>query len=384
VRPADGKPDRPRVAVQEVVRQFAEERLRADAVRWSAAAHAHLGAMTALVRAAEPHMDGPEQATWLDVLSFDHDNIRVAIQRAPSDAALPLVLALTPFWTARGHWTEAHRFVSRALAGALGGADTWGVARLHAALGYFCERLGDVVGASAHAAEALRVGELVGDRDLCARAANTLGDVAASAEDVTSAEGWYTKALASADEGGNRSHRAVALSNLGVLAWQGGRTAEAREHWTAALALAEELGQRRSVAILTGNLGLLDRLDGDLDAAEARFRAGREMAEELADPMPTADAILNLGVVAKDRGDEATARELYMDALAIYERLGYVRYAAVALLHLAMATDELEQARTWTLAARSRAEACGDQLRLGECDSILATLAELEKEMTDR
>jgi tetratricopeptide (TPR) repeat protein len=164
-----------------------------------------------------------------------------------------------------------------------------------------------------------------------------------------------------------------------VLAWQHDRADEARSHWTAALALSEELGHRRSVAILTGNLGLLERLGGDLDSAEARFRACLALAEELADPIPTADAYLNLGVVAKDRGDEATAREFYMDALTVYERLGHIRYAAVALLHLALATDDLGQAQGWAEAARTRAAACGDQLRLDECDAVLSTLAEIER-----
>jgi predicted ATPase/class 3 adenylate cyclase len=376
VQPGDGKPDRPRVAVQEVIRQFAEEELRRDSDRWATACGAHLDAMTRLVLRAEPHLTGSEQGTWMDVLSLEHDNLRAALDRAPARSAWALADALPNYWTARGHWSEARRALEHVTAAP--GGDDLARAKLTAALAYYCERLGDLAEADAHAQQALAVAEQVGDRALCARIANVLGDVASVQGEIEIGTGWYEKALAWADESADRNQRAVALSNLGVLAWQANRVAEARTHWTAALALATELGQTRSIAILTGDLGLLDRADGDLDTADARFRAGLGLAVDLADPVLHADAHLNLGVVAKDRGDEAAARDLYMEALTTYERLGHVRSAAIALLHLALATDELAQAKGWAEAARTRAMACGDQLRIGEADSILAALAELE------
>ena len=70
----------------------------------------HAEHFLALAEEAEPHLTGPRQAAFLDKLAADHDNLRIAIERAAAngwvEVALRLGAALWRFWQMRGHLRE--------------------------------------------------------------------------------------------------------------------------------------------------------------------------------------------------------------------------------------------------------------------------------------
>lgn len=379
LRAADGKPDEPRVAIQEVIRQFAEERLSSDALASRNAVDAHSAWCRQLAAVAAPHLCGPEQGPWLDRLDLDHRNLRLALERSSGDGRLELVDDLRDWWMARGHWTEARQELATALAqdttdGRLRG-------RVLAASAYFAERQGDLSAARAAVRQALEAARSEDDAALEARALNTTGDIERTSGDPEGARRSYQAARLCATAAGDHRQASVAGSNLGVLAWEVGDLQAAGQHWEAALRIQREhMGDPRAIAILTGNMGLVHRSQGRLDEAEECYFTCLAMARDLGDPIPTADALLNIGTIAKDRGDEETARRLYLEALEIYGRLGLTRSVASTLLHLALATDDLVAARRWAGDARVAADSVGDPQLRAQAEELVAAVEELVAE----
>src|SRR5439155_7571246 len=74
----------------------------------------------ALAEEADPRMRGAEQASWLERLEREHDNLRAALgwTRSSGDAETDLRLnaALWEFFLWHGHLSEGQRWLEAALA----------------------------------------------------------------------------------------------------------------------------------------------------------------------------------------------------------------------------------------------------------------------------
>jgi predicted ATPase len=142
---AAGEAEQGRYRLLETVRQYGQERL---AVTGEATVlrDRHLAWCLALAEQARPHLEGPDQAVWLDVLEREHDNLRAALgwgirtghevagygldqhdnPRAAlgwssceaGDAGLGqrLTGALWPFWYRRGYVSEGRGWLEASLA----------------------------------------------------------------------------------------------------------------------------------------------------------------------------------------------------------------------------------------------------------------------------
>jgi predicted ATPase len=111
---------RTRYRLLETLRQYGRDRLRetgeAPAVR-----DAHLGWAVGLAEEAERHLDGLDQAAWLDVLEGELDNLRAALEWAitsrNAEAGLRLAsITVGSLWTWRSHVPEGQRWLQRLLA----------------------------------------------------------------------------------------------------------------------------------------------------------------------------------------------------------------------------------------------------------------------------
>src|SRR5258708_23541618 len=89
---------------------------------------AHADYCLTLAEEVEPKLAGPEQATWLDRLEREHENLRMALEcsRERGEAehdmekALRFGGVLRRFWLVHGHLSEGRSFLERALAGSEG------------------------------------------------------------------------------------------------------------------------------------------------------------------------------------------------------------------------------------------------------------------------
>ena len=146
-----------RFAMLETIREYGLELLDAmpdeEAVR-----RAHAKYFLTLAEEAEQHLSGPEQATWLDRLGADHDNLRAALgwmEHAKDQGShLRLGVALWRFWWLRGHLTEGRSLLDRALANAEG-APTTVQAEARRGAGILAESQGDFERATTLHEEAL-------------------------------------------------------------------------------------------------------------------------------------------------------------------------------------------------------------------------------------
>jgi len=102
-----------RYRLLETVREYAGEHLAASGeaagARWR-----HRAWYLALAEQAEPHLTGPAQDRWLDLLETEHDNIRAALTWHAGDAddtatRVRLAAALWRFWLRRNHRSEGRR-----------------------------------------------------------------------------------------------------------------------------------------------------------------------------------------------------------------------------------------------------------------------------------
>ncbi len=94
-----------RYRLLETVRQYAAEKLQSHAEK-EAAQQKHQDYYLTLAKEADAQLTGPQQATWLDQLEKEHDNLRAALNRQANDTSLCLASSLWRFWEIRGYFSE--------------------------------------------------------------------------------------------------------------------------------------------------------------------------------------------------------------------------------------------------------------------------------------
>ncbi len=108
----------PRFRMLVTIREYALERLEESDERSLIRAR-HASAYLVLAEQARPHLQGPDQKRWLDLLEQEHDNFRAALESSIADGrgedACRLLAALWRFWQVRGHLGEGARWSERVL-----------------------------------------------------------------------------------------------------------------------------------------------------------------------------------------------------------------------------------------------------------------------------
>jgi predicted ATPase/DNA-binding SARP family transcriptional activator len=350
-----------RYRLLETVRAYAAERL-ADAGEAEPAAAAHADYFLALAERAEPEIRGPDQITWLDTLTTEHDNCAAAIRHAMStgDAGtvLRFVRALALFWGMRDYDAEASEWAAEALklAGDTppeGLAGAYAICKIVTAVSQF----GAGVGANADPAEFKRVASqlavppgaddpllaliapmlaaLTGELDRARRELSALsghpdpwvraaqhafaGHFAISDGDIALAAAELAAGDVLIREIGDRFVRIACLTGLAQVAL-------ARDRPTDAVRALEQV-QLFADEGLTGNLGKTMRiplgwaraLAGDIAGARHDLEEGVVVSEKIGELDDAAFGYVHLGEIARREGDLAGARDQLGRALLIVE-----------------------------------------------------------------
>ncbi|MEV5594513.1 BTAD domain-containing putative transcriptional regulator [Streptomyces sp. NPDC052496] len=104
-----------RYRLLETVAEYAGERLAESGERAGVELR-HLTAYRELARTGDPGLRGPEQASWLERLETEHDNVRTALRtavgRGEEQEALCLALSMSWFWQLRNHQADARHWAA--------------------------------------------------------------------------------------------------------------------------------------------------------------------------------------------------------------------------------------------------------------------------------
>jgi predicted ATPase len=340
--------DEARFYLLESVRAYALEKLEAKGEAQEVRGR-HAAFFLALAEEARDHLASEQQATWLNRLELEHDNVRAALawtaEQQQTDLHARLATALIHFWWIHGHYGEGRRWLSHVLsrldqpsklrARALDGA------------GVLAWLQGDYAAARAHYEESLAVTREVApaEGESVASSLGNLGIIAIEQGDYTSAGALLREALELNRRLNNPRGLAPSLINLALVSIKEGDFGAALTNLEEALSINRTLGDRWGVATTLINLGDVRCAQGDSAAAQEHFRESLGIAQELGDKESLAYALEGYANVAASQG-KAQRR--------------FVRLPATPA-HLAAAPSTMK--RTWRscapTSARKRSSRCG-------------------------
>jgi predicted ATPase/class 3 adenylate cyclase len=300
-----------RFVMLETIHEYAREKLH-ESGEAAGVSRLHAEYFLAFAEEAEPELEGPDQASWMERLEADHDNFRAALswllEAGQAESALRIGGALWRFWKSRGHLSEGRRWLSAGLAA--GETAPVGVrARAMLVLGDLDVTQGDYPQGEEKLEAGLALCREAGNRRGEALALNILGFIASERNDLERAEKLLEESLALGRKDGMPVVIHNALNGLAVLAINRNDYARASVLQEEGLGMARAAGDVRGISIHTINLGLRALAQNAFERAEALFREARELFWKLGDLLNASIADLNLGNLALARNDFDLAEE---------------------------------------------------------------------------
>ncbi|MBV9602583.1 MAG: hypothetical protein JOZ87_37780, partial [Chloroflexi bacterium] len=298
-RTADASSGEARFGMLETIREDASRRLvasgRADNLR-----DRHLAFFLAQADAIEPHLHGPDHATWADRLEREHDNLRAALSwsatgHQPSQG-LQLATTLRYFWFRRGHHREGRERLTRALEHGTGLAPE--------------ER---------------------------ARALGALGFLEAIQAEYGLAQAHLDEALALAGGANDLPTIALVECYLGFVALGSGDPRAARAHLEPGFGVYQALGQDAYAGVFLMYLGDAALADGDSALARGYFEDSRDRLRQLGNMTELHYPVRRLGHLALLRGDSDEAVKMCLESLSLNQAIGNTQGIAACIVGLAAA-----------------------------------------------
>jgi predicted ATPase/serine/threonine protein kinase/DNA-binding CsgD family transcriptional regulator len=364
--------EEPRLMMLETIREYGLEALAASG-ETETMRQAHAAYYLRFAEEAEPELDGPRQAVWLERLEQEHDNLRAALQwlvehraiETSREMALRLGGALRRFWRIRGHWSDGRDFLERALVGSKGVAVPVQVKALKAAA-HLAFIQSDNHRAEALYEECLAKCREVGDTAGMALSLRRLGAIAARRGNLVGASSLTEESLALFRGVGDRAGIAYALNNLAASIGDQGEYARAILLLEESLALFREVGDKEAIAWVLIHLAyMLFLSQGDPAKVHSLLEEGLALCRELGSQEDTAWALGHLGEVVLKKGDAVKARSLLEESVALSGEIGYW-YGTAKLLSLLGRVEALERdyaaARTLYEESLAIARVMGDRL----------------------
>jgi predicted ATPase/DNA-binding CsgD family transcriptional regulator len=285
------------------------------------------------------------EATWLDRLEADHDNLRAVLQwslavpdRTELGARLAIALAL--FWTIRGHLDSGRAWLDRMLAR----ADGYPVASsLHVkmlwSIALIARHQGDYGAAASFSDAGIALGRgLLGSSD-GAQCLILRGIVAAMQAKYELAHSYLKNGLRLAQEVGSDADYAQGLTYLAMLACFEGDYAQARTIGEDSLRRYRQWQNQWGVAVNLDTLGTVARRQGQYNRARSFHEESLAASQSIGYKLGIALALACLGHVARALGDDVTARVRYTASLRVYRESGDRRGIALTLGNLAVIAD---------------------------------------------
>ncbi len=327
---ADRTSDETRYGMLEVLREFAREKL--DEADRPFLANRHATYFGALAEEAYPHLRAGSQSEWLDRMQRENGNLRAALEWSlehnPADG-LRMARHVFPYWTIRGHWSEARRLLTLASKTAEQHGGRAAVAELTGFAGVAAMAAGDTKTSLSLAERSVALWREIGDERGLLVALNNLALAKQAAGDLAGAAAVYEEAMPLTADSSDRL-TADLLTNYATLLLMRGDAASAKRLTERALQLHEARGDRWAASLARANLGDIAAEEEDADAAWCRYGDALPGLVMCGDLPHSARVLRQLAAVAAYVGRHRQAALLAGCAAAIQERSGQPASAAEA------------------------------------------------------
>jgi len=316
------RPRGERFAMLETIREYAFEKLGADADEYRRR-HAKHFLDVAEAAWADILGGGEPEARGLALLDDEQENLHAAlawaVETADVDAETRFAAAQRWYWLVRGRLSEAARVFEHAIE--VTDASSAVHADMLAGGGTFNVRRGERRRGATQLNAALSLFRALGNEDEVSRCIAELGHVAVDDGDLDRAVELYTEAVEVFERVGNRTRQAVALSNLAAIDAQRGDSAAAAVHGERALALQRANGDLDGTAVSLANLGRVRLALGEDDAARAAFHESLTVGLRLDYRMLLAYLLGAAGELARRAGRPEQAARLIGGAAGAFEAI---------------------------------------------------------------
>ena len=313
--------DEPRFVMLETIREYAMDHLR-ESVEAHATRQRHAQFYLTLAESMNKEARGLLQATMLNRLEIEHDNIRAALQwclsdEADSELSLRLAAELGWFWFVRGHWEEGRRWLRSALTAGrqiLSGPAPQNTQVMHS----------------------------------LARALSAAGRLALKQGDHGEAGSLLEECLVWRRKLDEEQGIAGILIQLGELAHKRGDLSRARSYFEKSLVILRKLGDKTGIADTLNNIAFTVQDQGDSEQARSLFNESILMHRELGDAGAVANGLQNLAHLALDQGEDRYATAFTEESMKLAQELDLrplVADAQFLLALLALRHDEYQQCR---------------------------------------
>jgi non-specific serine/threonine protein kinase len=309
-----------RLRLLDTVRDYGRQRLEQTG-EYRESRQRHRDWYRQLARQAEAGWFSAMQIQWLDRVRREMSNLREALEFSISEGgqiALDFAADLHPFWFLRGPFSEARRWLDRAL-GAASKEPTTARARALYAASLIASTQGDIAAANILVAEGRELAQRIADP--LAKAALAIGDgfTAITAGRLDHACECLRDAL---DEGNGPMARASALITLGWAHELRDESASAVGCYEKALSLCESHGESmyRMLALLS--MGVAKWRRGEPDHAVSLVRQSLELARRVNDRRTAAECLETLAWITGEAGHPRAAATLMGAASGLSRAVG--------------------------------------------------------------
>ncbi|MDQ0632158.1 putative ATPase/DNA-binding NarL/FixJ family response regulator [Arthrobacter pascens] len=318
-----------RFRLLEVIRQYADEQLRASGER-SLLRSSHAGRFAAVAMQARGELNGPRQPAWTARLEQDRENFRAVLGwslDAPEglESGAEVVCSLSQVWQLRGEFAEGLMWHRKYL-GNSHALSLRAQAELHESTGFLAVHARLVDEAREHWERAAAIFADIGDSAAVGRQLHFLAHATMN-RDARKGADLAAEGLALEREAGDEWWTSACLFALGDASFLQEDFAKAAECYRESQQLARRLGHPFAIARRCVRLGQLAGSRGDFDEARLHLIESMQTARNGNDDWGITMALAAWAAVAAATGMPKTSAMLLGATQARLDRYGAVLWA---------------------------------------------------------
>ena len=357
----------PRLLMLETVREYGLECLEACG-ETPTTRRAHASYYLGLAQEALAHLEGEEQAGWLERLEREGPNLRAALlwalEQQESEVALRLSGVLFRFWEARRYLREGKTFLERAVASSRSIPAHERAKPLYTA-GFLTTFQRSIERLASLSQEAGVVHRELEDSRQRAFSLYLLGYIAWATGDFATARSHAEEGMVVARAADETVLLAALLALSGQVAFGEGEESRARALLEEGLTLQRTIGDTHGSVTTLSTLIRMFFAQGEVALARAHNEERLALSRALGFRWGIADSLTVLGHLALQEGHEATAKELFKESLALLHEVNDNGAVAACLESIGVAVAAhgrlVEAAWLWG-AAETMCGALGESL----------------------